>query len=256
MQKNNFSSKVLSTLILFISINQEIKAQVNMDSVMAMPFVKLNFGIYTPANDFAERFGRTSSVGGEIGYKTKTNWQFGLKVDANFGQEIKEPSILQSITNERGDITTLEGGITDILQEQRGFNFHFYAGKLFNFNGKNKNSGLLITGGVGYLQHRINLDFRDGEVLQLTKELEKGYDRFSSGISFNQFIGYQFFGKTRLINFYVGLEGIQAITKNRRGYNYDLQKEDNAVRTDAIYGLKFGWIIPFYKRSTKEFYYY
>tara|TARA_R110002049_G_scaffold16388_12_gene65370 strand:- start:8787 stop:9557 length:771 start_codon:yes stop_codon:yes gene_type:complete len=256
MQKNNFTLKLLVALTFFMFTKQAIKAQVNMDSAMALPFVKINFGIYTPSNDFAERFGTTNAVGGEIGYKTKTNWQFGLKVEGNFGKKIKEPSILQSLTNERGDVTTADGVITGILEEQRGFNFHFYGGKLFNFNGKNKNSGLLITGGVGFLQHRINLDFRDGDVLQLTKELEKGYDRLSNGISFNQFIGYQYFGKTRLINFFVGIEGIQAITKNRRGYNYDLQQKDNETRFDALYGVKFGWVIPFYKRATKEFYYY
>lgn len=256
MKKNIFGLKILFILSFLICTNQLVKGQVNMDSAMALPFVKLNFGIFTPSNDFADRFGRTSSVGGEIGYKTKNNWQFGLKVDANFGKKINEPSILQSLTNASGDVTTSDGVITGILQEQRGFNFHFYGGKLFNFKGKNKNSGLLVTGGVGFLQHRINLDFRDGNVLQLNKEMEKGYDRLSNGISFNQFIGYQYFGKTRLINFYLGIEGIQAITKNRRGYNYDLKEEDNATRFDAMYGVKFGWIIPFYKRSTKEFYYY
>ncbi len=241
---------------LIISTPRQVAAQMNMDSAMALPFVKLNFGIYTPANDFAERFGTTNAVGGEIGYKTATNWQFGLKIEGNFGSKIKEPSILQSLTNDRGDVVTVDGVITGIIQEQRGFNFHFYGGKLFNFNGKNKNSGLLITAGVGFLQHRVNLDYRDGEVLQLTKEMEKGYDRLSNGISFNQFIGYQYFGKTRLINFFVGIEGIQAITQNKRGYNYDLQQEDNETRTDALYGVKFGWVIPFYKRATKEFYYY
>lgn len=256
MKKNTFTYSFLIIITFLFAIPKPAISQINMDSAMALPFVKLNFGIYTPANDFAERFGTTNAIGGEIGYKTASNWQFGLKVEGNFGSKIKEPSILQSLTNERGDVVTADGVITGIIQEQRGYNFHVYGGKLFNFNGKNKNSGLLITAGVGFLQHRVNLDYRDGEVLQLTKEMEKGYDRLSNGISFNQFIGYQYFGKTRLINFFVGIEGIQAITQNRRGYNYDLQQEDNETRTDALYGIKFGWVIPFYKRATKEFYYY
>ena len=92
--------------------------------------------------------------------------------------------------------------------------------------------------------------------MQLTEEMEKGYDRLSTGFSLNQFIGYQYFGKTRLINFFAGIEGIQAFTKNRRGYNYDTQKVDTKERFDSMYGIKVGWIIPFYKKTTQEFYYY
>lgn len=231
-------------------------SQVNMDSLLGVPFVKLNFGYFAPANDFEKRFGNTASVGGEIGYKTKSNWQFSFKMDANFGNTVKEPSILNFLTNGDGDVTTQDGIITSILVEQRGYNFHFMTGKIFNFNGANKNSGLLISAGIGFLSHRINLDYRDGNVLQLTEEMEKGYDRLSTGFSLNQFIGYQYFGKTRLINFFAGIEGIQAFTKNRRGYNYDTQKVDTKERFDSMYGIKVGWIIPFYKKTTQEFYYY
>jgi hypothetical protein len=248
-------NSILLTSILVLS-GLNVFSQINMDSTIGVTFVKLNFGYYAPANDFADRFGNTASVGGEIGYKTKSNWQFSFKMEGNFGNEVKEPSIINFITNGDGYVTTQGGSVTGILIEQRGYNFHFMAGKIFNFKGKNKNSGLLVSAGAGFLSHRINLDYRDGEVLQLTNEMEKGYDRLSSGFSISQFIGYQYYGKTRLINFYAGIEGIQAFTKNKRGYNYDLQQKDTKSRFDSMYGIKIGWIIPFYKKSTQEFYYY
>ncbi len=55
-EKPNFIAALIFYLlfivVLLISIPRQVAAQMNMDSAMALPFVKLNFGIYTPANDF------------------------------------------------------------------------------------------------------------------------------------------------------------------------------------------------------------
>lgn len=248
--------KAFYTLIILFIAHFNTQAQVNMDSTVGVAYLKASFGLFTPANDMANRFGNNSTVGGELGIKTKKNYLFAFKMEAIFGGKVLEPSILESLTNEFGQVVTKDGQLTPIITEQRGYNMYVTFGKLFNFNGKNKNSGLLISAGAGFLQHRINLDYRDGEVLQLSEQMERGYDRLTNGFSINQFIGYQYFGKNRLINFYAGFEGMQAWTKSRRAYNYDLKQVDDQQRLDALYGIRFGWIIPFYKRSTEEFYYY
>ncbi len=248
--------KVILSGIFLLFVCFTSHSQINMDSTVGVSYIKASFGFFTPANDLADRFGNNSTVGGELGIKTKKNYQFAFKMEAIFGGKVYEPSILESLTNEFGQVITKDGQLTTIITEQKGYNFYFTFGKLFNFNGKNKNSGILISAGAGFFSHRINLDYRDGVVLQLSKEMEKGYDRLTNGLSINQFIGYQYFGKNRLINFYAGFEGMQAWTKSKRGFNYDLKQEDNKQRLDALYGFRVGWIIPFYKRTTEEFYYY
>lgn len=49
---------------------------------------------------------------------------------------------------------------------------------------------------------------------------------------------------------------MQAITYNRRKYNYDEMQYDLNSHNDNYYGIKFGWIIPRYlktKNSDDEF---
>jgi hypothetical protein len=110
--------------------------------------------------------------------------------------------------------------------------------------------------GVGYLQHKIKIDYRDGTVYQLSEEMRKGYDRLHTGIATRQFIGYQYFGKRNLMNFYGGFEFNQGFTKNRREFNYDTRSFDKERKFDFLYGFKVGWVIPFRSRETEEFYYY
>jgi len=61
--------------------------------------------------------------------------------------------------------------------------------------------------------------------------------------------------KTRLLNFYAGLEFIQAWTQNRREYNFVQMGKDNTTRSDWLYGIRIGWIFPIYSGQSREFYY-
>ena len=119
----------------------------------------------------------------------------------------------------------------------------------------NKNSGILFYGGVGMLQHKISIKFQD-DIVALTDEHKKGYDRFSYGYAVNGFLGYLFLSKNRLLNFFGGFDYTHAWTKNLRKYNYDTQETDNKIHTDILYGIKVGWIIRLNKRQAEEFYYY
>ena len=59
----------------------------------------------------------------------------------------------------------------------------------------------------------------------------------------------------RLLNFYFGIEGYQAFTQSVRKLNYDTGLPDTKKRLDMLYGLRFGWILPLYKKTPNEFYY-
>ena len=87
------------------------------------------------------------------------------------------------------------------------------GGYVFPVLSPNPNSGIIVSGGIGILQHKILIDFRDAQIPQLGEEYKKGYDRLSYGLALNQFVGYVFFGNKKLINFYAGVELTQAWTK-------------------------------------------
>ena len=122
--------------------------------------------------------------------------------------------------------------------------------------GPNKNSGLLLMGGLGFLQHRIRIENLDNRVPNLNDDYVKGYDRLSNGFAAHQFIGYMHLSNSRRLNFYVGFELNQAWTQNRRGYNFDKQQVDKEKRLDLLYGIKVGWILPLYPKGAQKYFYY
>ncbi len=75
-------------------------------------------------------------------------------------------------------------------------------------------------------------------------------------MTINEFIGYLFLGKTRILNFYAGFEFVQAWTKNRRDVNFDTGEKDDKLRFDILTGFKIGWVIPLYKRTPSDYYFY
>jgi len=251
MQK--LSKSLLALGFLLISISG-VKAQ---DSTQAFGFVKFHFAYFIPSGDFEDRFESANSIGGELGVKTFGNWQVSASGAYIFGNRVRVNNLLSDVINANGDVIDSDGELVRLTYELRGQSYFIKAGRIFNeFLSPNPNSGILVTAGVGYLRHKIKIDYRDGTVFQLSEDRLKGYDRLTSGIAFQQFIGYQFYSKRNLLNFYAGLELVQAYTKNRREYNYDSRSFDKGDKRDYFAGIRFGWVIPFRKRRSEEFYYY
>jgi hypothetical protein len=63
------------------------------------------------------------------------------------------------------------------------------------------------------------------------------------------------FGNRRRVNFFIGIEAVQAFTKNRRSFNFDTRSSDDSERSDRLLGLKAGWIIPLYKKVPNAYYF-
>ena len=77
----------------------------------------------------------------------------------------------------------------------------------------------------------------------------------TNGFMLTQFLGYQYFSGSRLVNFYFGVELNEGFTKNRRAYNFSEKRKDDESRVDISVGFKVGWVIPMYRKAPKEFYY-
>lgn len=237
--------------LLFLSGTAQIK-----DSTVFSPHLSFHYAYQWPGGDMADRFGEFSNVGASFNIKDKHNFYYGVDFSYMFGARVTEPGLMQNLYTENGEILDNQGQISEVLVEGRGFTVTLSGGYLFNFPGPNPNSGLLLKGGVGLLQHRIRLENQVNEINQLDGDYEKGYDRMTNGLVLSQFLGYYYMSNSRLANFYVGFEAYQGFTQSQRGFNFDTQQVDNEKRMDQLFGIRAGWIIHLRKRAPKDYYIY
>lgn len=208
-----------------------------------------------PGADLAKRFGRTSSLGLEVSYKSPSNWVFSGGGHFMFGNVVKENGVLDSLKGSTGEIIDENGQFAVVGLDERAMYWGIAIGKIIPLNAINKNSGIFLSVGGGYLQHKIRI-YSTNTVPQLTDAYKKGYDRFTFGPSAMQYIGYRFLDPRKRLNFTVGVEVIEGFTKNRRSYNFDTQMADASQRLDILTGLKFTLTVPIHlkKASEEEFF--
>lgn len=225
------------------------------DSSISMTMIGAIGGVQLPAGDLADRFGTNFNVGGTFQYKTRSNFLFGFDGYFLFGADVREDGLLRQFTNGSGSITGLDGQYANILLYERGLKLEAKAGKIFPVIGPNPNSGITLTLGAGWLQHKIRIDNTSEPIPALRGEYLKGYDRLTGGLSLTGFAGYTNFGNKRLVNFFIGLEATRGFTRSQRKFNFDTRETDDRLRYDLLLGIRGGWLIPLYRRSPRTFYY-
>lgn len=234
----------------------QTKAQVSVkDSVIAITMVNASFAFHKPAGDLADRFGDSNAIGLGALRKTKKNWIFGAELNFIIGSEIKDENLFDNITGGQSVIDA-NGQLATIRVFQRGMYFNATVGKLIPVLGPNKNSGILVTAGLGYMYHKIKIESLGNRTPQLTDDLIKGYDRYTAGIFTSQFIGYSYLSNKRKINFFAGFDFIQGYTEDKRGFNYTTGERVEGQRKDLLWGFRIGWILPIYRRAPEDFYYF
>ncbi len=251
--------KQLLFLILFLS-TLGLKAQFVIekkekpDTAFTIPMLTASYAYQWTASDMADRFGSNHNIGGSFAVKSKTNWYYGFKGNFIWGGEVTDTRVLRNISTSDGYIIDNEGRPTNVYLGERGSSFFLIGGRMINKFSPNKNSGILVYGGVGMLQHKISIKFQD-DIVALTDKHKEGYDRFSSGYAVNGFIGYLFMSKNHLLNFFGGFDYTHGWTKNLRKFNYDTQEVDTKTNTNILYGLRVGWILRLNRRQAQEYYY-
>ncbi len=248
---------LLSILLLpFISGKAQfvLEKPVAKDTAYTIPMITASYAFQWTGADMADRFGRNYNLGGSFMVKTKKNLLYGFKGNFLWGAEVKDNTILNEIITSTNEVIDNQGQLTQVYLGQRGSSFFLFGGKMFNVLAPNQNSGFIVYGGFGMLQHKISIKFQD-DVASLTDQHKKGYDRFSLGYAANGFAGYLFLSKNRLLNFFGGFDYTYAVTKSLRKYNYDTQEVDNKSYTNILYGARIGWIIRLNKRQSRDYYY-
>ncbi len=221
----------------------------------SIPGISFHYGHYTPMGDLADRFGTNNGLGGSFIFKDKNNFLYGFKGTFLFGDNVKERDILSNIVSDNGEVFDKEARISKLLFLERGYTFSPTFGKVFNVLAKNPNSGIFVTGGVGFFSHKIRIEHQENEIPQLEEDYIKGYDRLCRGLSLNQSVGYFNLSNKRLTNFYVAVDFHQAFTKRAYPLNFNNGVIEDQSRTDMMIGLKVGWIFLLYKRMANDYYY-
>jgi len=218
--------------------------------------VSVHYGTGWTGGDLVNRYGYINLVGFGVGYKMRNNWFMQTDASFLFGSQVKVPGLLNGITDSYGNITDVNGSPATVSVLCRGVSANIQAGKIIPLSAFQRNAGLMVHLGAGYLNHRIKIETQDQVVPMIELDYKKGYDRLTTGIGMMQFIGYAYIPRYSFYNFYAGIYCIQGITKERRTVYFDQPNQPVSTknRLDILVGLKVGWFIPFY--STQKDYYY
>lgn len=225
------------------------------DSAITFPFFGIGGSFSIPGGDMAKRFGSDFEIQSIFGIKTQKNFMYSIQGGFFFGNKIKEDYLLSGLVNSYGTIIGSDGRTPEVRLFERGYHISAGFGKLFAFTKPNPNTGVVANLAIGFMQHKIRIEPIGNTVYGLSRKYRKGYDRLTNGIIFEEFLGYMYFGNKKLINFYAGFNFIQGFTQGRRSYQFDTMKPDDAKRLDLLYGFKAGWILPFYTKPDKFYYY-
>lgn len=233
------------TGLLFLSVNgQNVK-----DSTTPAILIQMEYSGNLPGGNFGDKFGYTSVIGGQLGYKTNNNWWVSGGGHFLFGDQTKDDSLLAMLPNASGQIIGEKGTPINLLIYQRGYLIQFNVKKITSLLAYNANSGITFGLGTGFMQYKYRFEVRGGDVPLLMDDYLKGFDQLTNGGFISEFIGYTFMGNKKRINFYVGFVFIQAVTKNRRNINYAIPSQEMTQNIDLLSGLKAGWIISIYRSS-------
>lgn len=245
-------------LLFFLLVSTISFGQRNMkDSVIGTPLLGIQYGINKTDGDLKTHHLMFNHIGFYAGYKTSRNWTFGLDANFMFGNKVVADGLFANLIDSKGNISDVNGDIASVLVLSRGMYADVVVGKLFPVLSPNLNSGIYTSFGVGWLVHKLRIETRDQVVPLLELDYRKGYDRLTSGLNTEQFVGYHYMADQGFLNFYGGFYFQQGYTFNRRTINFD--QPDTPVskdmKLDLQYGLRVGWLIPVYKRQPKEYYY-
>lgn len=244
--------------VILVSITTVVFSQRNVaDSAIGITWLSPQYGFNISQGDLAERHGYFNAIGFTAGYKTKRNLFYGFDGNYLFGNDVRLTGLFDHLLDSKGNITDQNGDIAIVVVYSRGFHANAIIGKLIPIFSPNKNSGILIKAGVGYLLHKVRIETQDQVVPQLELDYKRGYDRLTAGLNTSQFVGYSYMANQGFLNFYGGFYFQQGFTHNMRSIFYD--QPDTPVspelRLDLQYGVRLGWLIPVYKRKPKEYYF-
>ncbi|MCB0700194.1 MAG: hypothetical protein KDC11_10110 [Chitinophagaceae bacterium] len=208
-----------------------------------------------PGGDMADRFGPSYRVGAQVFYKFKSNWVVGPKFDFIFGSLLREDSLMANIQDRYGSFIGQTGQRIGVTIGERGYMIGMQGGKIFPIGKNSADNGVLALTTVGFMQHKIFIRDRDGEISALRDDYLKGYDRLTNGWFLEQYVGYSYISKRNILNFHIGLDLVAGFTAGRRNWLYDVRRAGTDSRLDMLFGIRGGWYIPIFRHKSEDIFF-
>ncbi len=255
---STFVKKMARLILILLFVPIFLFSQKNIDEKVSFPMISGAYMLQFPVADMARQYGINSNVGTSFSWKLNNNIWLEINSNFLFGSKLKGDAahLFDSIETSNGMIINMHGEYAKVRTFERGFFVGAKAGYVFSFKKPNPNSGLLVTFGVGHFQHKIRIENDGNNAPQIINDYKQGYDKMRYGLGLSQFIGYVYFSKSQIANFYVGMECYEAFTQSGRSWDFNLMKKDDKKYFDVLYSIKFGWIIPIYAKTPQPYYFY
>ena len=238
-----------------------IKAQhdIKSEKISTLMF-QATYAYQFPGKDTTVLYKNNTTIGGSVCFKTESNWIFSFNGNFISGNKVNitREEVFGDILDNNGEIITGDGIYGSYALFERGAHFQLKAGKIFPVLSPNPNCGFFVQGGLGYLFNRVRTEFGSyaSPPPALAGDYPLGYDRMRGGFAWSGEIGYLFLSNSRIFNFSLSLEFIQAYTKSLRQWDFNLMKKDTKNYIDQYIGIRAAIYIPTYKRKPAEYYYY
>ncbi len=237
---------VLSSVVLGQTQRPEVEKNVLRNTVL----IGATYGRQVALGDFRKRFGGSNTIGLNFSYKFGKNYQISGNFCTHFSSVVKENGVLDSIIGKNGQLLDINGNFAQVNLYQRGYLWHIDFGKVLKTSRFNQNSGILLSAGLGFMEHKIKFIHQTGVLPQLEGDNYKGYDRLSNGLLTRLFVGYQAIDPDQMLNYFAGFEFMHGFTKNRRTVNYDTRVAETNLRADQLLGIKIGLLFSIKGRKT------
>lgn len=219
-------------------------------------WLEITYGAHLPAGILAQRFGFTTSVGGDVVRRVPSRWFYGVSGYYFFGYDLREDP-LANYRTAQGSILDQDREIGIMSADERGFYVGGIVGKIIPFIPSLPNAGIRVSLSGGYLQHFIRLKDDNARIPLLQGDYAKGFDRLTDGVALTEFVGFHYASPRGFFSAYIGTEFTQGFTHSVRAYQYDLgPTRDETTRLDLLNGLRIGWTLEIgQKKKASEVYY-
>lgn len=258
--------QLIIIITFFLGTTGSVMAQeigekiVGQDNAISTPFCTAAIGWTFPDADMAVKYQGFITLNANLGWKTKQNWLWMVEFGFGFGSDNAKGKndILAEIMTREGDpfVISREGSDAGVVAYNRNLSLMGKVGKVIPISSKRPNSGIMLTMGLGAIQHQIIYQ----STLEVAEQLEGDYaylyDRQMKGLMVSGFIGYLHMSKKSYTNFYIGLELDQAWTKLTRDYQINYNLSPNKIFSDRMWTVKVGWMFPFFGRDADKIYYF
>lgn len=251
--------KLLTFIVLaFMPILMMAQYDIKKEQISTWMF-QVTYAYQFPGQDTKVLYKNNNSIGGSVCFKTDKNWIFSFNGNFISGNEVNitREELFGDILDNNGEIITGDGIYGSYALFERGTHFQLKAGKIFPVLSPNPNCGFFVQGGLGYLYNRIRTEFGSyaSPPPALAGDYPYGYDRMRGGFAWSGEIGYLFLSNSRVLNFSISLEFIQAYTKALRKWDFNMMKKDTNHYIDQYIGIRAAVYIPTYRRKPAEYYY-